>query len=110
TLVFALPGNPASSLTNFYVYVYPAIRNKMGFSEIHLPKLIRKLNADIPNTTGKTLFLKAIYDETHVEVLGGQSSAMLNSFAIANRLLIVPNDAEMLKKNELVTLLPIGGF
>ncbi|RUT69991.1 molybdopterin molybdenumtransferase MoeA [Flavobacterium cupreum] len=110
TLVFALPGNPASSLTNFYVYVYPAIRNKMGFSEIHLPKLIRKLNADIPNTTGKTLFLKAIYDETHVEVLGGQSSAMLNSFAIANSLLIVPNDAEMLKKNELVTLLPIGGF
>ncbi|QSB28577.1 gephyrin-like molybdotransferase Glp [Flavobacterium sp. CLA17] len=108
TLVFALPGNPASSLTNFYVYVYPAIRNKMGFSEIHLPKLIRKLNADIPNTTGKTLFLKALYDETHVEVLGGQSSAMLNSFAIANSLLIVPNDAEMLKKEELVTLLPIG--
>lgn len=110
TLVFALPGNPASSLTNFYVYVYPAIRNKMGFSEIHLPKLIRKLNADIPNTTGKTLFLKALYDETHVEVLGGQSSAMLNSFAIANSLLIVPNDAEMLKKDEWVTLLPIGGF
>ena len=44
TLVFALPGNPASSLTNFYVYVYPAIKNKMGFSDIHLPKLIRKLN------------------------------------------------------------------
>lgn len=110
TLVFALPGNPASSLTNFYVYVYPAIRNKMGFSEIHLPKLIRKLNADIPNTTGKTLFLKALHDETHVEVLGGQSSAMLNSFAIANSLLIVPNDAAMLKKDEFVTLLPIGGF
>ncbi|MRX41876.1 molybdopterin molybdenumtransferase MoeA [Flavobacterium sp. LC2016-23] len=110
TLVFALPGNPASSLTNFYVYVYPAVRNKMGFSEIHLPKLIRKLNADIPNTTGKTLFLKALCDETHVEVLGGQSSAMLNSFAIANSLLIVPNDAEMLKKDDWVTLVPIGGF
>ncbi|MEN2401695.1 gephyrin-like molybdotransferase Glp [Flavobacterium sp. MC2016-06] len=108
TLIFALPGNPASSLTNFYVYVYPAIRNRMGFSETHLPKMVRKLNAAVSNSTGKTLFLKALYNETHVEVLGSQSSAMLNSFAIANSLLIIPNDIENLKKGELVTLLPIN--
>lgn len=107
TLVFALPGNPASSLTNFYVYVYPAIRNRMGFSDIHLPKLVRKLNAGISNNSGKTLFLKALYNETHVKVLDGQSSAMLNTFATANCLLIVPNDVENLKKEQLVTLLPI---
>jgi molybdopterin molybdotransferase len=107
SLVFALPGNPASSLTNFYIYVYPAIKNRMGFSEIHLPKLMRKLNDGITNTTQKTLFLKALYDETHVTVLDSQSSAMLNTFAIANSLLIVPNDVEALKKGQLVTLLPI---
>ncbi|PXY46160.1 molybdopterin molybdotransferase MoeA [Flavobacterium hydrophilum] len=107
TLVFALPGNPASSLTNFYVYVYPAIRNRMGFSDIHLPKVIRKLNTDIKNTSGKTLFLKALYDETHVTVLDGQSSAMLNTFATANSLLIVPNDVEIIEKEQFVTLLPI---
>ena len=107
SLVFALPGNPASSLTNFYVYVYPAIKDRMGFSAIHLPKLMRKLNSEITNSTGKTLFLKALYDETHVTVLDGQSSAMLNTFAIANSLLIVPHDIENLKKGALVTLLPI---
>ena len=107
TLVFALPGNPASSLTNFYVYVYPAIKNRMGFSDIHLPKLVRKLNAGITNSSGKTLFLKALYDETHVTVLDGQSSAMLNTFATANCLLIVPDDVETLKKDQFVTLLPI---
>ncbi|UTN03775.1 molybdopterin molybdotransferase MoeA [Flavobacterium bizetiae] len=107
TLVFALPGNPASSLTNFYIYVYPAIKNRMGFSDIHLKKMLRKLNDNVTNTTGKTLFLKALYDETHVTVLNGQSSAMLNTFAIANSLLIVPNDVESLKKGQLVTLLPI---
>ncbi|MNG28606.1 hypothetical protein D3C84_1138890 [compost metagenome] len=79
----------------------------MGFSEIHLPKLMRKLNSEITNSTGKTLFLKALYDETHVTVLDSQSSAMLNTFAIANSLLIVPNDMENLKKGALVTLLPI---
>ncbi len=47
TLVFALPGNPASSLTNFYIYVTPAVKNKMGFSEIHKPKLVRKINSEL---------------------------------------------------------------
>ncbi|MBF4518294.1 molybdopterin molybdotransferase MoeA [Flavobacterium sp. ANB] len=107
TLIFALPGNPASSLTNFYIYVYPAIKNRMGFSETHLPKLIRKLNKEVTNNTGKTLFLKALYDETHVTVLDGQSSAMLNTFAIANCLLIVPQDVQEYQKDQLVSLLPI---
>jgi len=107
TLVFALPGNPASSLTNFYIYVYPAVKNKMGFSNTHLPKIVRKLDSQINNTTGKTLFLKALYNETSVEILEGQSSAMLNTFAIANGLVIVPHDVESIKKGASVTIMPI---
>lgn len=107
TLVFALPGNPASSLTNFYIYVAPAIKNRMGFAEIHTSKLVRKLNSDIKNDTGKTLFLKAQYDETTVTVLNGQSSAMLNTFALANSLLIVPENIENYQIGQEVTLLPI---
>ena len=107
TLVFALPGNPASSLTNFYIYVSPAVKNKMGFSEIHKPKIVRKLNSEIKSDTGKTLFLKAKYDETNVTILEGQSSAMLNSFAVANGLVIVGQDVENIKNGQLVTILPI---
>lgn len=107
TLVFALPGNPASSLTNFYIYVVPAIKSRIGFLEIHKTKVIRKLNSDLKNNTGKTLFLKAKYNETHVEVLDSQSSAMLNTFAVANSLLIFPENIEEYKKGQLVTLLPI---
>jgi len=107
TLVFALPGNPASSLTNFYIYVYPAVKNKMGFSNTHLPKIIRKLDSEIVNNTGKTLFLKALYNETSVTILEGQASSMLNSFAIANGLVIVPHDIENIKKGASVTILPI---
>ncbi|MET3025766.1 gephyrin-like molybdotransferase Glp [Flavobacterium sp. UW10123] len=107
TLVFALPGNPASSLTNFYIYVYPAVKNKMGFSNTHLPKIVRKLDSEIINNTGKTLFLKALYDETNVTILDGQASSMLNSFAIANGLVIVEHDCEKMKKGESVIILPI---
>lgn len=107
TLVFALPGNPASSLTNFYIYVYPAVKNKMGFSNTHLPKIVRKLENDIVNDTGKTLFLKALYNEISVTILEGQASSMLNSFAIANGLVIVPHDTESITKGTSVTILPI---
>jgi len=107
TLVFALPGNPASSLTNFYIYVYPAVKNKMGFSNTHLPKIVRKLDSEVVNNTGKTLFLKALYNETSVTILKGQASSMLNSFAIANGLVIVPHDIENIKKGASVTILPI---
>ncbi|WP_427874632.1 molybdopterin molybdotransferase MoeA [Flavobacterium sp. MMS24-S5] len=107
TLIFALPGNPASSLTNFYIYVYSAVKNRMGFSNTHLSKIVRKLDNDIINNTGKTLFLKALYNETSVEILDGQSSAMLNSFAVANGLVMVPEDVENIKKGESVTILPI---
>lgn len=107
-LVFALPGNPASSLTTFYVYVVSALKSRMGFKEIHQIEIIRKTNKTINNTTGKTLFLKAFYDKTQVTVLESQSSAMLNTFATANCLLIVPFESSHIKKGQLVTLLPLN--
>ncbi|MBF7092446.1 molybdopterin molybdotransferase MoeA [Flavobacterium sp. ALJ2] len=106
-LVFALPGNPASSLTSFYVYVLPALKKMMGFEDIHLKRIVRKLSTAVINTTGKTLFLKALYNETHVSVLDSQSSAMLNTFATANSLLFVPYDSTEIIKEENVTLLPL---
>lgn len=106
-LVFALPGNPASSLTSFYVYVLPALKKMMGFQDIHLKRIVRKLNATVTNSTGKTLFLKALYNETHATVLDSQSSAMLNTFATANSLLFVPYNSTEIKKEEDVILLPL---
>ncbi|MDX6183413.1 molybdopterin molybdotransferase MoeA [Flavobacterium sp. Fl-77] len=108
TLVFTLSGNPASLLTNFYVYVCPAIKNKMGFGEIYVPKVIRKLNSEITNTSGKTVFLKGLYDETFVTVLEDNSLLLLDTFAKANSVLMVPYNVENVKKGESVALLPIN--
>jgi len=107
-IVFALPGNPASSLTCFYVYTIPALKKLMGFNEIHLPKVTRKINTAYKNTSGKTLFLKGFYDDEKVTVLESQSSAMLNTFATANGLIIVPYNALELKDNQEVTVLPLN--
>lgn len=107
-IVFALPGNPASSLTCFYVYAFPALKKMMGFEAIHLPEMKRKINTDFKNTTGKTLFLKALYEDEKVTVLDSQSSAMLNTFSIANSFIVVPHDITHVKVNQEVVVLPFN--
>lgn len=107
TIVFALPGNPASTLTSFYVYVVPALKKAMGFKSIHLPEISRKITTIFENTTGKSLFLKAFYDDKTVTILESQSSAMLNTFAIANGFIYLPYDAINIKKNQEVKVISI---
>ena len=107
-IVFALPGNPASSLTCFYVYALPALKKIMGFEAIHLPEMKRKINTAFKNTSGKTLFLKALYEDEKVTVLDSQSSAMLNTFAVANSLIVVPHDVTVIEAQEEVVILPFN--
>ncbi len=107
-IVFALPGNPASSLTCFYVYALPALKKRMGFEKIHLAETKRKINRAFTNTTGKTLFLKALYDDEKVTILESQSSAMLNTFSIANGLIVVPENVTTIEENEEVKVLPFS--
>jgi len=108
TIVFALPGNPASTLTSFYVYAFPALKKMMGFEAIHLPKIKRKINTDFTNTSGKSLFLKALYDDEKVAVLDSQSSAMLNTFAVANGIIYLPHDVVNIEKDQEVIVLPFN--
>jgi molybdopterin molybdotransferase len=107
-IVFALPGNPASSLTCFYVYALPALKKRMGFEKIHLAETKRKINRAFSNTTGKTLFLKALYDDEKVTILESQSSAMLNTFSIANSFIVVPHDITHVNTNQEVVVLPFS--
>ena len=108
TLVFALPGNPASTLTSFYIYVHPALKINMGFEAIHLPKIKRKISSTIENTTGKSLFLKGLYDDEKVIILESQSSAMLNTFAVANALIYLPYDVVNVEKDQEVLVIPLN--
>ncbi|SHM60794.1 molybdopterin molybdotransferase MoeA [Flavobacterium xinjiangense] len=108
TIVFALPGNPASTLTSFYIYVHPALKKNMGFEAIHLPKIKRKITTQFVNTSGKTLFLKGWCDDEKVTVLESQSSAMLNTFAGANALIYLPHDVVNIEKDQEVMVIPLN--
>ncbi len=98
--VFGLPGNPASALSCFYIYVTPLLNKITGSENIHLPRINVRTVSSYKNTTGKTLFLKGILKGNEVEILHGQQSSMLHSFATSNVLVRIPNDKEILNTND----------
>lgn len=92
--VFGLPGNPGSSLTCFYVYVWPVLRKIRGVKSYQNEEKTAKLQTSIKNSFRKVLFLKATVVNGEASQLDGQASSMLKSFAICNALLIVPAEIE----------------
>ena len=110
TLLFALPGNPASTLNCFYVFVYPLLQALMGRSSSGLLRIKYPLADDFENTSDRALFLKAKIQNGVVAPLTGQASSMIKTFAMANALVYIPLSKKKFKKGEKVEtlILPHG--
>ena len=98
--IFALPGNPASSLTCFYMYVTPLIHRLSGRKKIGLQKDNAKLTKDLIKKGDRAQFFKAHVYNHKCEILGGQNSSMLNTFSLANALAYLPEEQSELKAGE----------
>ena len=109
TKIFALPGNPASALSCFYVYVYPALQSLSGNSDLFLTKISANSTSDFIKKGDRSQFLKAFLKNCKVTILEGQSSAMLKTFSIANALVYIPEHLMNISKGDLVEviLLPV---
>ncbi len=102
TLVFGLPGNPASVLSCFYEYVYPAIRTMQGKTELFLKTVRLPLAKSYAKKNGLAFFLKGKITNGKVVPLEGQESFMLSSFAIADSLIYLPAELENPEAGEMV--------
>lgn len=59
-LVFALPGNPASAMVTFWLFVRPALRRLQGLEDRYWGgALLGELEAPLPSARGRDLFLPA---------------------------------------------------
>ena len=92
TLLFGLPGNPASVLTCFYEYLIPAIEKMMGISKSCIKSEHLPLLAAVTKKKGLTHFLKARATKEGVIVLSAQESYRLSTFATANCLVCLDED------------------
>ena len=103
-LIFALPGNPASVMVCFYQYLYPALRKMTGHKDLGLLTAILDCTTDYQKKPGLTHFLKSKATGDQVEILEGQESFMLSSFALANCLVQLPASSNGVKANDKVVV------
>ncbi|GAA99724.1 uncharacterized protein L969DRAFT_96148 [Mixia osmundae IAM 14324] len=119
TLVFALPGNPASALVTFYVFVMPALRKVSGYraSEWHLPRVRVQITSDFPLDPRPEFHRVSIVTSQEAPYLrafstGGQRSSRTISMAAANGLVALPSSKDapvaVLKAGSLCDAILIG--
>lgn len=95
-LIFGLPGNPVSTLVCFQLYISSILQCKRPlFLQLPLANHFHK-------KPGLTHFLRGFANNHHVEILAGQESYMLHTFAKANCLVSIPEAVETVSKGELV--------
>lgn len=93
-IVFGIPGNPASALINYYMYLRPAIRRWKGLGDDAV--VMARLEHNVTNHDDRTLLLKGVMQFTRaglqVRPLAHQASHMMRSFAIANAIMVIPKN------------------
>ncbi|WP_373396083.1 gephyrin-like molybdotransferase Glp [Algoriphagus halophilus] len=104
--VFALPGNPASSLTCFLIYVTAAIRKMNGTAAIDINLKKGRMKGNYKNVFNKSLFLQVREGGGELEVYPKQASSMLVSFTQSNAFLFVPDDVKEIQDGDEVMYIP----
>ncbi|KAF9498679.1 hypothetical protein BDN71DRAFT_1443074 [Pleurotus eryngii] len=115
--IFALPGNPASALVTFNVFVVPALRKLGGWPSdlCQLPRVKVKLQDSMKLDT-RTEFHRVVVRSTNDGLLamstGGQRSSRVASLSGANGLVILPQRKDgsqtALEEGSLVDAIIIG--
>lgn len=109
-VIFALPGNPASALVTFHLFVLPSLHAMSGVSPPGLTKIPVSLAHDFKLDPGRPEYHRAIVTVTSDGSLsasstGGQRSSRVGSLKGANALLCMPKGTEPLQKGSKVEAL-----
>lgn len=111
--IFALPGNPASAVVTFHLFVLPSLHQASGIKPAGLPRIKVVLEEDIKMDKQRPEYHRALVATKENGLLyatstGGQRSSRIGSFKGANALLCMPAGDGSLKKGEKVDALLMG--
>ncbi|KAI1265697.1 molybdenum cofactor synthesis domain-containing protein [Xylariaceae sp. FL1019] len=112
-LIFSLPGNPASALVTFHLFVLPALHTMAGISPPGLTKIPVHLGHDFTLDKARPEYHRAIVTvggdgKLTATSTGGQRSSKVGSLRGANCLLCMPSGKEPLKAGTRVDALLMG--
>ena len=113
--IFSLPGNPASALVTFHLFVLPALHKMAGESPRGLPRVPVVLSHDFVLDRERPEYHRAVISVGKDGVLratstGGQRSSKVGSMRGANALLCMPAGPEPLKAGAKVDALLMGSI
>ncbi|KAI1881286.1 hypothetical protein JX265_000112 [Neoarthrinium moseri] len=113
-VIFSLPGNPASAIVTFHLFVLPSLHQMSGVQPAGLTKVPVTLAHDFGLDKKRPEYHRAIVTVGKDGVLsasstGGQRSSKVGSLRGANALLCMPAGEGPLKKGEKVDALLMGG-
>lgn len=104
-LIFSLPGNPASAVVTFMLFVLPSLHQWAGVEPRGLTRVKVVLGEDVRCDAARAEFARCIIGVGKGGVLsamttGGQRSSRIGSFKGANGLLALPIKSGFVKKGE----------
>ncbi|PNS18794.1 Gephyrin [Sphaceloma murrayae] len=111
-VVFGLPGNPASAVVTFQLFVLAALHGMMGREERGLAKVGVMLGETVRGDKARQEYVRAVVSVSKdgglvARATGGQRSSRIGSFKGANALLVMPLKDEV-KEGERVEAMMMG--
>jgi len=107
-----LPGNPVSSMVAFELFGRPAVFKMMGKSNWERPTLRVTVEERVRNDDGRRFLARAIVREREgryfAALTGPQGSGILTSMALANALVVCPEDVPSLEPGDEADALMLG--
>jgi molybdopterin molybdotransferase len=91
--VVTLPGNPVSTALSFELFLRPAIRGAMGHAVVDRPRARAATAEALRSPAGKRQYRRGRLAGSTVTPVGGPGSHLLASFAAADCLIEVPEEA-----------------
>jgi gephyrin len=112
-VIFGLPGNPASAVVTYFLFVLPALHQAAGIKPVGLPTVKVILEEDVrPDASRPEYHRVAIVargdGKLYAISTGGQRSSRIGSFKGANGLLSLPATKEVQRKGSVADALLMG--
>lgn len=109
-LIFGLPGNPASAVVTYHLFVLPSLHHSSGIEPAGLPKVKVMIDQEIRVDTQRNEYHRVVIAAKsdgylHASSTGGQRSSRIGSFRQANGLLCLPLSPSVLKAGSMVDAL-----
>jgi molybdopterin molybdotransferase len=107
TPILTLPGNPVSAFVSFQLFVRPALRALQGKAGGHQRTTRAVLTAPLRSPRDKRSFLRGVLadDGTQITPLSGQASHQLAALALANALIVVPEQVTGMQQGDVAEVI-----